>query len=286
MIDVTCYNCDSDESEFYAEENGYTLVRCPSCGLLYVNPRPDQHEIDQAHQCGVHQGESELDVNRGFSPLQYESYLGKLRDLFGPELAQRESRWLDIGCGCGELLAALQQISNGRVRATGLEPNRNKRRTARERGLEVRTFAIEDHDQRYDFISLLNVYSHLPSPPDFLARCRDLLRPGGELLLETGDTAHLPPEEHYRPFQLPDHISFASETILVSLLQRCGFDVRTVLTYPAFPFRHSLVRVALEGVKLLVPGLPSRFRTILRDHRKSRRYITDMYIRAVLRPDS
>jgi hypothetical protein len=59
-----------------------------------------------------------------------------------------------------------------------------------------------------------------------------------------------------------------------------------VRKYPAFPFRHSPIRAALEAVKLLVPGLPSKFPEVLRDHRNSRRYVTDMYIRAVIRPDT
>lgn len=282
VINVSCYNCESNHSTFYAEENGFTLVKCSSCGLLYVTPRPDQDEIDQAHQCGVHQGKAMLDVNRTFSVLQVDSYLKKLKDLYRSELVRGEYTWLDIGCGHGELLTALQQSSGGRVRARGLEPNEHKQQDARARGLDVSNFPVQNHDRHYDFISLLNVYSHLPDPPGFLGLCRNLLKPGGELLLETGDTADLSPEDHYRPFLLPDHLSFVSEGIVTNILHRCGFEVRAIRKYPAFPFRHSPARVILETAKRLLPQRESQIRKLMHDYRLSRKFKTDMYIRATL----
>ena len=52
MIDVTCYQCGSNESRAYAEENGFRLVKCDRCGLLYVSPRPSDAEISEGMRTG------------------------------------------------------------------------------------------------------------------------------------------------------------------------------------------------------------------------------------------
>jgi SAM-dependent methyltransferase len=279
-VETCCYNCGSPRNTPYASENGFSLVKCFGCGLLYVTPRPGDEELAKAHEWGVHQGESELHMTGTFDKAKVSSYFEVLRDLYGNELGSRERTWLDIGCGHGEFLVALQQFSNRHVTARGLEPNRDKQKSAINRGLEVSYFDLHNHMERYDVVSLLNVYSHLPNPPEFLFLCKRLIKPGGELLLETGDTADLPSEEHYRPFYLPDHLSFASEQIVSDILQRCGFQIVSLRKYPAFPFKCSASRWLKEVVKCVWPGKQSQLGELSGKYRRSRKYVTDMYIRA------
>lgn len=282
LVETGCYNCGSSGHTPYAAENGFCLVKCAACGLLYVTPRPDENQIAKAHECGVHQGQSELDMTGVFHEFTIPGYLKVLKDLYGCELEARTRTWLDIGCGHGEFLIAVQRSSNGRVSARGLEPNQHKQRSARSRGLEVTYFDLRTHTEQYDVVSLLNVYSHLPNPPEFLRLCKGLLKPGGELLLETGDTADLPRDEHPRPFLLPDHLSFASERIVLDMLQRWGFRALAVRKYPAFPFKCEVSRWLKEIVKLAWPGKQSQLGTLVEEYRRSSRYVTDMYVRSVL----
>ena len=51
---LPCYNCGSEEATFCAEENAFSLVKCSECGLLYLEKRPDDKEISQAHKQGKH----------------------------------------------------------------------------------------------------------------------------------------------------------------------------------------------------------------------------------------
>ena len=273
MIDVKCYNCGSDNHRFYASENGFALVKCLECGLLYVNSRPTLEEIAQAHEYGVHQGSAKLEVTGSFAEERIGNYLTILEDLYGTELGHGKKTWLDIGCGHGEFIAAVQQFSNNRVLATGMEPNVQKQRSAQRRGLDVSYFDVDTHTRRYDFFSLLNVYSHLPNPKESLMHWKDLLKPGGELLLETGDTANLHSKYHHRPFYLPDHLSFASEDIVVNILEKSGFEILDVKKYPKFKIS---TRVVKEIVKLFWPKKKSTIRHLLKT------YGRDMYVRAKL----
>ena len=275
MQAARCYNCDNDESTFYAKENGYSLVKCAGCGLLYVDDPPSLGELEKAHSQGQHAGEQTIEATGHYKPFASKRYIAILRDLFG-EGIQGDIAWLDVGCGHGEFMVALQKFCPGSARIVGSEPNIHKQTSARARGLDVQFVDLDAEDQKYDYISLLNVYSHLPDPPLFIAKLKLLLKPDGELILETGDTADFSADEHYRPFYLPDHLSFASEKIVRDILQRLDFEVLEVRKYPYL--RVDAVTFGRELLKFVLPGYDSSLPDILRA--KDKYPTTDMYIRA------
>ena len=129
-----CYNCGSEERTFYAKENGFSLVKCSACGLLYIQERPDDENITQAHKQGRHSGLKDLDVTGVFNAGKIPTYLVVLKDIFKGELGNKGA-WLDVGCGHGEFMAAVQQYSQGKIDIRGTEPNIHKRKSAQERGL-------------------------------------------------------------------------------------------------------------------------------------------------------
>lgn len=274
-----CYYCGSEQHTFYAEENGFLLVKCAGCGLLFVKNRPNPAEILEAHRQGKHGGVNEIDVTGKFYPQKIPQYLKILEDLMGGDLGAKKT-WLDIGCGHGEFMVAVQKYSSGKIVVTGTEPNIYKQESARERGLNVGYFEIESHPEQYDVISLLNIYSHLPDPPEFIQSVKKLLRPRGEIILQTGDTAEFKAEDHYRPFYLPDHLSFASESIVVGILERVGFEILNIQKYPFVPF--SLSQMAKELLKVVLPHHQSRLRYYLKGKAYSQ---TDMFIRARLKSE-
>jgi SAM-dependent methyltransferase len=272
-----CYNCGSDQKAFYAEENSFSLVKCDGCGLLFVENRPDEQEISQAHKQGKHFGEKEFDVTGRFHSERISQYLKVLEDLFEKDLNDKKT-WLDIGCGHGEFMVAVKKYSGGVITTKGTEPNIRKQESARSRGLDVSYFDLESHDEKYDIISLLNVYSHLPDPPAFINSLKNLLKPGGELILETGDTADLSANDHYRPFYLPDHLSFASEGILTEILKKLNFDIVEVKKYPFI--RLSPMSLIKETIKAILPQYESRLPYLVKWKVHAQ---TDMFIRARLR---
>ena len=148
MIEAVCYNCKSAESSLYDQENGYNLVKCDDCGLLYVNPRPPLEEINAASKSGMHRGDELLDVTGSFENRLKNLYLGRLDNLGFSTLfnGSRTIAWFDIGCGHGEFLDALEQIGRDAIQVTGLEPNQQKREGAVKRGLDVQFFNVAEHE--------------------------------------------------------------------------------------------------------------------------------------------
>ena len=279
MVEVPCYSCGSTKHALYATENGCNLVKCAGCGLLYVNPRPSDDEIDEGVKMGLHKGETTLDSTGHYLPLKETKYRKVLTDIYGTELQSRSRTWLDVGCGHGELLVALKELSGGKIGSKGTEPNQHKIVAACKRGLDVSFFNLASHEGHYDTISMLNVYSHLTNPPDFFRLVKSKLKPGGEVLLETGDTANLPPAKHPRPFLLPDHLSFGSEEVISKILQDAGFKVVSVHKYPMVKLRFMKMYVLRKLVKSLLPHTSLKVSDVLSWLRASQ-YRTNMWIRA------
>jgi SAM-dependent methyltransferase len=228
-----CYNCQSTAKKPYAEENGYSLVKCRDCGLIYIDIPPPASQIQQAHTQGLHSGSITINTTGQYQPAKIIRYLDALNNLFPDGLGDKKT-WLDIGCGFGELLDAIKLVKGRDFRIRGSEPNSIKAQYARAMGHDVSFIELEDHKECYDVVSMLNVYSHLQDPPSFFEMISKNLNKHGELIIQTGDTADLNPEDHYRPFYLPDHLSFASERILVNILHRNKFKVERIKKYP-FP---------------------------------------------------
>ena len=253
------------------------MVKCTGCGLLYVNPQPDQEEIDLGARTGAHEGEVLLDTNYAPNVSHVDVYADVLNTIYGNDFFSRQAlSWLDIGCGYGEFIRALTRLSSRDAVIHGLELNENKLRYCTSVGIRD-VFGEEALvGAEYDFISLLNVYSHLPNPVESLQRWKQHLSKHGEVLIQTGDWRHLRREEFPRGLDLPDHLSFATEQIVTSILRRLGFRIVTVERRKLSAFRK-------RDLKFKVKDIVKLF--VRRHHKLTNWYVNpwrDMWIRAKL----
>ncbi len=253
QVRVNCYNCTSNRYSEYLSENGFQLVKCRKCGLLYVNPRPAENEIIYATRIGTHKGHNELNVTGEFEKGKIGNYLDILNSFFSPN-ELKNKYWIDIGCGHGEFLEALQIFSSNQIKLIGFEPNEAKAKSAELRGFQI-TKDIESLEINFDFISILNVYSHLTNPIEEIKKWKSTLTKNGKMLIETGNTSHLPSFYHPRPLLLPDHLSFANKRIVTSILRRNGFKHhKTILLKTRERVKFRLIRFIKDIIVLLIKG--------------------------------
>lgn len=277
LVEINCYVCGSYENQFYDEENGFRLVKCCKCGLVYLSPRPSIEDISNSAMAGLHSGTESINVTGNFDNSKISTYLNILNDFFSTVFKNNDN-WLDVGCGHGEFLLALKIFTNGTVLGKGSEPNKYKVESARKKGLDVSFFDLDKHSEKYSYISMLNVYSHLPNPIDTLICCNNLLKENGILFLETGHSCHLEAKYHHKPYYLPDHLSFANCDILKDILNKVGFEIEQVIIYrhPEFP-EFNIKNILLELAKLF----------LFRKHRLNKfspkEPNRDMYIKAIKR---
>lgn len=250
LMSVDCYHCGASRYRVYDRENGFRLVKCRDCGLLYVNPRPPDEDITEAAMSGMHVGVHTLDSTGSYDENKINTYARLLPELYHDE--KLLGRWLDIGCGYGEFMMALKRFSP-QLETLGSEPNHAKRQAAKQVGLNVSFLNLDAHPERYEYLSLLNVFSHLPNPVVTLNQWKSLLKSNGEMIIQTGDTCDLPAFLHHKPYALPNHLSFASETIVCNILVRLGFEIvavarnRSIATLtPTFALKQ-LIKIVWPG---------------------------------------
>lgn len=225
---IDCPYCRIRNDSFWASERGFTAVRCNGCGLIYVNPRPKQDSIDMAVKTGIHGEAAEyLDARARRINAKVSRYRAILQRTFADVWGRGEPiSWLDIGAGYGEIVEAVSKLAPVGSIVSGVEPMQPKAVQAQARGLSVAASYLDSTHPQVGFISMVDVFSHIPSFSNFLTTVRSVLKPGGELFVETGNLADL---EHREDFPgelgLPDHLVFAGEPQLCGYLQEAGFEI-------------------------------------------------------------
>lgn len=228
---------------------------CPVCGATDITPllTRDRYflpiRVGQCRDCGAVYASRALDeagaaayYGRLYPALmashdpdafdQQRAAIAALRAERVAAICGAPGRVLEIGCGAGWFLAAIQRA--GGVSLTGIEPGPAAAAAARERlGTDARILhaPLEQIDPPvggaaggYDLIAAFHVLEHIADPGTALKRCADWLAPDGWLVLEvpdiTGDWAVL----GLMNFHI-GHASYFSPASLTRLLARHGFAV-------------------------------------------------------------
>ena len=134
---------------------------------------------------------------------------------------------LDLGCGTGYFLEALPPGCE----AWGVDFSPLAVRMSQERGLaRVRVGTTEDlsavNDRRYDLATLLDVIEHLDDDLGALKRAREVLKPGGRILVTVPAYAWM----WSRHDELNHHRRRYTRPQLGDVMKRAGFDLEQ-LTY-------------------------------------------------------
>jgi SAM-dependent methyltransferase len=219
---LVCRACGAPGREAF-RKRGFVIAACARCGSHFV-PEP-LSELEPY-------GESYFD-ERGTTG--YAAYLRDRELIVGN--FERRIRWLaplargprllDVGAAYGFLLVA--------ARAQGFEPVGVEPVVAcadfaeRELGERILTVSLEDADlapASFDVITLFDVIEHLREPRAALGRVRELLRPGGLVVVETGDREALLDRvcgRRWYYYDPPQHLTYFSRRSLVALLAAEGF---------------------------------------------------------------
>ncbi len=163
-----------------------------------------------------------------------------------------------VGAGYGELVEAVTELAPSGSRVEGIEPMTPKASQAKSRGLVVKECYLNEVRSTFDFLSLANVFSHIPDFRLFLKDVKNALNPNGELFLETGNTGDLTRKSQVpSDLDLPDHLVFAGEKHLVGYLSEAGFSIvqmEKIRIDGPINFGKNIVKKALgRKVSLMLP---------------------------------
>jgi SAM-dependent methyltransferase len=203
-------------------KDGYPIVRCERCGLVYVGVTPDRAELEAFYGRDYFEGE----VFDGYTGEQdVRTRLGRARTR---EIARQEpgGRLLDVGCAAGFFLAPAAD----RFDVRGVEISGYAAQFARDRfGLDVVTGELADAgfpDASFDVVTLWDTIEHLAAPKATLREVARIVRPGGLVVISTGNVESRLARRGLERWSLmapPGHLFFFSPDTLGRLLRDCGF---------------------------------------------------------------
>jgi len=143
---------------------------------------------------------------------------------------------LDIGCSSGNFLKSARKLG---FNIEGVEPAPAAVATARSYGFKIYEGEIEHKEipkNYFNVLTLFEVIEHLNNPLLLLKQCKDILKPGGILVIGTGNTDSWTQKvksnnwEYYDINKHGGHISFFNKSSIRLLAKKAGFEVLSIKT--------------------------------------------------------
>jgi 2-polyprenyl-3-methyl-5-hydroxy-6-metoxy-1,4-benzoquinol methylase len=228
---VDCVICGSDCPRTHWECDGYSFVRCCTCGHIYQNPQPESEGLLERYD--EEYADYEVENASNFLNLMLKG----LNDVSFFERMERrhvDRSLLDIGCATGTLL----EYAAGRgYKVQGVEVCEPAARYgAQRRGVPIAVGTLDEVDlaeYRYGAAHFSHVIEHVPAPRAFLRRVRSLLVPGGLVVLVTPNTSGLQALLFGARWRsaIADHVHLFNTRNLKRMLDEEGFQVLQTKTW-------------------------------------------------------
>jgi SAM-dependent methyltransferase len=169
--------------EYHSVADSFRYLRCAECSALSIDPVPRGRlaEIypENYYSFAGGTGSPVERVKRWLDRRMFRKLFGALP---GETLAA-----LDVGGGSGWLLGEARAVEPRLRRTVVVDIDGGAQAAAEAAGHEFHRCRVEDFrgDGRFDLIFLLNLIEHVEDPVAVLARMRELLAPGGRILVKT-----------------------------------------------------------------------------------------------------
>ena len=231
----------------------YILATCDRCSLRWVVNAPQGEELAALYSSGFYEPGPER-ANGVVELYHHVDNTFRMRELRG----LRPGRLLDVGSGRGRFLAAASTIGWD---AVGIEFEPGLAAMASDRyGVEV---VVGDAvsapvEGPFDVITMWHALEHLPDPLAALERARELLAPGGRLVISVPNNdswqARLGGDD-WLHLDIPRHLYHFTPGSLTRLVERAGGDVvRLSYLYPGMEvlgvLQTALIRMGIAPVLL------------------------------------
>lgn len=226
MAPNICEACGGREVSVAYRRHGHSIARCSQCGLLFVADPPSGEALAALYEPSFFQTGHKFASGPGGSSGARRNAARRLRAIDRPA-----GTLLDVGCATGDFL--LEARRQG-WKVAGVEWSRYAAEEARRRGLDVQNASFPEAQfsgERFDVITFWDYIEHVAEPSRHLLHAHSLLRPGGLLILSTGDTASLfawLSGRHWHLMIPPKHLFFFSRSNIRAMLERTGFDVEWI----------------------------------------------------------
>lgn len=248
---MPCAVCRGDAGFFVKNpESGRVFFRCGGCGYIFA--APEEQRLSREEESAFFKGQWRQTPDGGNAGC-YPAILSLAQSCgISPVKA------LDFGCGNAGLIRRLR--ANG-IPAYGIDrvPVDN----------DMRPFVFKDFAElpamKFDLITAIEVFEHLPDPAAVLDELLARLSPDGFLFITTALTnrsmAHIKYFPHWIYQKDATHIGFFSERTMEYLARKNGLELQ-VFGYGDFILDRSKKRLVVEHERRFVFCHQDKWETI------------------------
>lgn len=189
LTPVRCFVCRADSTRPVALDNGFQIVRCNECDLVYVNPRPSPAQLREFYE-KYYEPEEVV-------PEAWEREMGGVFEQHADWITEHATQpgvVLDIGSSFGHFLRGMERRG---WKTVGIEPSSIAAAYSRtiSRGT-VHTAGFEEVElapESFDAVISLYVLEHVNDPRGFMEQVFRILKPGGQAIIRIPFTRPLFP---------------------------------------------------------------------------------------------
>lgn len=224
-----CPVCSSKKFIHIFNASGGSYVRCKDCTMVFTNPVFTRSSLSLYYQ-NLNTGQTQIVDNE--SDFYREIYSMGLKFI---NKYATTGKILDVGCSGGFFLDVARENS---WLTSGIELNLEESEMCRKRGHIVYTDGIEllDKKEKYDAITLWDVFEHIPDGKIYLDLLKSHLHEDGTIFMQTPNTDSLAAKimrEKCKMFDGVEHVNLYNPVTLKLVVESCGLkvvDMRTVIS--------------------------------------------------------
>lgn len=248
---VPCPFCNSEKFTVYerfGSELQYTYVLCDNCSLVYQSPRPkyDQHFIDAAY-AEYYQFAGNLELNELANVRESSVAMFKKEVDHIIQYDTKRTAVLDIGSGMGTFLFASKPYYKTVI---GLDVSAQMAAFVEKKlGVKIYVQQFEDfnYPEKFSLVHMSHVLEHVPDPNHWLQKAKQMLDPGGILVINVPNKFSISfrlqhlftklgikkqfSDSWADPSRTPDHLFEPTVKSMKYLLSKNEYEVLEYYTY-------------------------------------------------------
>lgn len=234
LEECRCCLCGSDQSELLYTRSDLALglpgefkvVRCSSCQLIYLNPRPTVDSIGYYYPPSYEAYSLvEVDELKGWSRWLGTMHLNKRCNVVAKR--KKGGRLLDVGCSNGRFLHHMRHFGEWERYGSELIPEVAEDGRSRY-GLNIFTGTLEDasfDDHYFDAVTLWDVLEHVYNPAETLVEVSRILTDDGLLAFSIPILDSLGGRvfgQYWVGYEVPRHLHIFTRETLDQMLEKAG----------------------------------------------------------------
>ncbi len=233
---ILCPICAANRVRQCFVKQGIAVLACEECTVRFWQPKETEAVADIYNE-NYFVGEETANGYNNYLMLE-----PGLRKTFRKRLQRIQAmgapgkKLLEVGCGTGFFLDEARKAG---FEVIGVELSGFGAKYAQEKlRLNVKQGKLLEQNfasQSFDVVCMWDVLEHLPDPLADMKEVRRLLKPGGKLLLSTGNAQSAMAKlsgANWHLYTLPEHLFFFTPYSVEALLKKAGFSVIKI-SHPA-----------------------------------------------------